>query len=89
MIYIFSRKMEIKLGEWAIPTNSSGPIGIQFDPSSGKLYFAENNTKKIGRLDLSTNSFTEWSIDVTPSIISVDSQGNVYFVAKEEIGRFS
>ena len=75
--------------EWTIPTNSSHPIDIQFDSSSGNLYFAENNTNKIGRLDLSTNSFTEWTIQSNPSIISIDSSGNVYFVAREEIGRLS
>ena len=75
--------------EWTIPTNSSHPIDIQFDSSSGNLYFAENNTNKIGRLDLSTNSFTEWTIQLDPSIISIDSSGNVYFVAREEIGRLS
>ena len=55
---------------------------------SGNLYFAENNTNKIGRLVLSTNTFTEWSIGNNPLTNFTDSSGNFYFIGgRGVIGR--
>ena len=64
--------------EWTVPTNSSGPIGVAFDSSSANLYFAENNTNKIGRLVLSANTFTEWTVP-TNSKLNDHSFQNIGF----------
>jgi len=49
------------LSEWNVPTAGGGPWWITYD-QSGKIWFTENVTNKIGRFDPTTNTFTEWSI---------------------------
>jgi streptogramin lyase len=81
--------------EWTLPTNSSKPAGIAFDPSSGSVYFAESSANKIGRLVVATNAITEWTLPTNSSNpgfrqISFDSgSGHVYFVENNgnKIGR--
>ena len=38
------------------------PTSIEFDPSTGNVYFIESNSNKIGRLVPTTNTITEWTI---------------------------
>jgi len=45
--------------EWVIPTNSSGPVGVDFDSLSGNIYFIESNGNKIGRLVPSANTYRD------------------------------
>jgi streptogramin lyase len=79
--------------EWTLPTNSSKPAGIAFDPSSGSVYFAESSTNKIGRLEPATNMITEWTLPTNsskPAGIAFDpSSGSVYFAesSANKIGR--
>jgi virginiamycin B lyase len=54
---------------------------LAFDSSSGSLYFVENNTNKIGRLVLSTNTFTEWPVNKSLLTMYVAPSGNLYFVS--------
>jgi virginiamycin B lyase len=70
--------------EWTIPTNSSRPNGIAFDPSTGNVYFAEGNTNKIGRVITVSNQITEWDtsnksssetlLSSPPTIVNSSSQ---------------
>ena len=79
--------------EWNIPTNSSLPVSIDVDSSTGNIYFAESNANKIGRLVPATNTITEWNIPTNSSLpvsISFDSStGNIYFAESNanKIGR--
>ena len=53
---------------------------IDFDPSTGNVYFVENNANKIGRLVPSNGDFTEWSLTEKAGVIDVDSSGNVHMI---------
>src|SRR5215510_1209835 len=52
--------------EWTLPDNSSKPVGIAFDSTTGNIYFADSGSNKIGRLVPTTNVITEWNIDKSP-----------------------
>jgi len=67
---------------WQIPTADSLPEGIVVDPTSGDIYFAEFAGDKLGRLDSSTNTITEWPVGDGPQYLVADiSLGNtsLYF----------
>ena len=66
--------------EWNIPTNSSMPVSIKFDSSTGNVYFTESSSNKIGRLVPINNEFTEWSLQEEPVVINVDSAGSIHFI---------
>ena len=75
----------------------SNRIGIRLFHLPGSLYFTENNTNKIGRLVLSTNSFTEWTVPTKSNYhgfqsIAFDSNSHdIYFVEHNgnKIGRLA
>ena len=73
--------------------NSSLPLAVSVDSSTGFVYFVEGNANKIGRLVPATNTITEWSVPTSSSLplaVSVDSStGFVYFVEgnANKIGR--
>ena len=72
---------------------------MAFDSSSANLYFAENNTNKIGRLVLSANTFTEWTVPTNSKLNDHSFQNigfdpisrDVYFAGhnSNKIGRLS
>jgi streptogramin lyase len=41
--------------EFALPISNSGPVGLDFNPATGHLWFTENVAKQIGMLDLGTS----------------------------------
>jgi virginiamycin B lyase len=43
-------------------TNATNPIAIEVDPSTGNVFYVDNNAKVIGRLIASNNTITEWKI---------------------------
>jgi len=51
----------LSLTEWTVPSSGAAPWGIGLD-SSGKIWFTENASGKLGRFDPTSNDFTEWSI---------------------------
>ena len=67
--------------EWALPTNS----GTIFSITSGfaGIYFAEDNSNKIGGFDPATNTFTELALPThsgkLTGIAFDPTSGNVYF----------
>ncbi|MGB6527795.1 MAG: hypothetical protein WBF33_06780, partial [Candidatus Nitrosopolaris sp.] len=67
--------------EWALPTDS----GNIFSITSGfaGIYFAEDNSNKIGGFDPTTNTFTEWALPThsgkLTGIAFDPTSGNVYF----------
>lgn len=63
-----------------IPTASSNPLGIV--AACGNIWFAENAASKIGELDPSTGTITEYVIPTShsgPVRLTTDNNGNVWF----------
>ena len=62
---------------------------------SNEIYFADSNPNTIGRLDVGSNTITEWNIPTAnslPNSIKFDSStGNVYFIESNSntIGRLT
>src|SRR6476661_516901 len=84
------------LKSWVLPIptyehNSFFSIASSF--SGSNVFFVESNSNKIGKLDPSTNTITEWGIPTNSSLpvsITVDSStGNVFFAESNsnKIGR--
>lgn len=70
----------LALTEWTLPSSGGGPWGISTD-SSGKIWFTENITSKIGRFDPSNNQMTEWSLPnnaSSPRYISPNATGSYF-----------
>ena len=68
--------------EWNIPTDASGPYGIDFNAVSGNIFFTEYTNNKIGRLSPATNMITEWNIPTDasgPTDIVSDAAGSCLF----------
>jgi virginiamycin B lyase len=64
--------------EWTLPSksdNNSGFSDIAFDSTSGSVYFIEINGNVIGRLEPSTNTFTEWALSPRSTKVSSLSSG--------------
>jgi virginiamycin B lyase len=59
----------LNITEWQVPTGSSGPDGIAVD-NTGRVWFAENDSGRLGMLDPASNNMYEWTL---PSGSSVNS----------------
>jgi streptogramin lyase len=79
--------------EWRLPTNSSIPTGVAFDPTSGSIYFSETGSNKIGRLNPTINIITEWRLPTNssrPTGVAFDpTSKSIYFAESgtNKIGR--
>ena len=51
----------LNLTEWQVPTGNAGPAGINVD-STGRVWFTENQTGKLGMLDPAANKIYEWNL---------------------------
>jgi streptogramin lyase len=51
----------LNINEWQIPTGNAGPAGINVD-STGRVWFTENQTGRLGMLDPAANNIYEWNI---------------------------
>jgi len=79
---------ENSLKEWVVPTISPTPERIAIYGS--QIWFTENGANKIGRLALSTNTFTEWSLPSGSLPYGIAVYGDkVYFTeqGRNKIGR--
>jgi len=66
---------------WAVPTADCLPEGIGITPS-GKVFFAEYSTDKIGLLDPTTNEIRERDVGDGPSGLVVSNDDAVYFTTR-------
>ena len=66
---------------WTVPTADCLPAGIGITPS-GKVFFAEFDTDKIGQLDPTTNEIRERDVGDGPSGLVVSGEDSVYFVTR-------
>jgi streptogramin lyase len=51
----------LNINEWQIPSGNAGPAGINVD-STGRVWFTENQTGKLGMLDPAANKIYEWNL---------------------------
>jgi streptogramin lyase len=69
--------------EYTIPTPNSQPLFIDVDVG-GRVWFTEQDGKKIGRFNPKTQTFTEYPIAFKPrDIVCNVRDGSVYFVGGE------
>jgi virginiamycin B lyase len=74
-------ELKVTIKEWAVPTKGAHP----HDPAvgaDGALWFTEQMSNKLGRLDPSTGAFKEYPLKVTnsgPHGLVSDSDGNIWF----------
>ncbi len=66
--------------KWNIPTANSHPSSVEFDSTTGNLYFIESNANTIARLIPFSGEFTEWKLQEKPSAIEIDSAGNIHYI---------
>jgi virginiamycin B lyase len=76
--------LNVTIHEWAVPTKGAHP----HDPAVGRdgaLWFTEQMTNKIGRLDPATGQFKEYPLPTDknsgPHGLIADKQGNIWFTA--------
>jgi len=69
------------VGETAVLTANSQPLGIAYDATHDVVWFAENNAKKVGHFSSATTTITINEISVTGDshLITLDHAGNVWF----------
>ena len=70
---------------WALPMSNDqrSGFGITSSFSGNEIYFADSNSNTIGRLDVDSNTITEWNVPTAnslPTSIKHHSGGNVYFI---------
>jgi virginiamycin B lyase len=75
------RDLKVTIMEWAVPTKGAHP----HDPAvgaDGALWFTEQMTNKIGRLDPKNGAFKEYALKVEdsgPHGLVADREGNIWF----------
>ena len=70
---------------WALPmpSNQNGGFSITSSFSGNDIYYAESGSNTIGRLDVGSNTITEWNIPTAnslPNSITNHPSGDVYFI---------
>lgn len=85
-----SNQSSVTYTEWAAPTKFSGHnVASNVFVSPNSLFFVETNTNEIARLDMSTNTITEWPLIIVgansgansgPYGITSDPSGNIWFL---------
>jgi virginiamycin B lyase len=74
-------ELKVTIMEWAVPTKGAHP----HDPAvgaDGALWFTEQMTNKIGRLDPKSGAFKEYALKVEdsgPHGLVADREGNIWF----------
>src|SRR5215469_13853108 len=77
-------ELKVVIHEWPVPTKGAHP----HDPAvglHGELWFTEQMTNKIGRLDPKTGEFKEYPLpegeNAGPHGLVADREGNIWFTA--------
>ena len=74
-------ELKVSIHEWAVPTKGAHPHDPAVGPD-GALWFTEQMTNKIGRLDTKSGSFKEYPLKVAnsgPHGLVADREGNIWF----------
>jgi streptogramin lyase len=74
----------LNINEWYVPTGNAGPAGINVD-STGRVWFGENLTGKLGMLDPAANNIYEWNLPSGTTQPSLNSR-NIVAVGQYGIG---
>ena len=82
------------IGQQAVNTAKSGPASIVYDPSDGDLWFTEFDADKIGMINPTTKTVTEFNVpsaNADPGGIAVNANGNIWFTERStnKIGELS
>ncbi len=76
--------LNVTIREWAVPTKGAHPHDPAVGPD-GALWFTEQMTNKLGRLDPKTGEFKEYPLDEGknsgPHGLVADHEGNIWFTA--------
>lgn len=54
-----------QITEWTVPGGNHTPLGIAADPEGENIWFSQATGAQLGALDLSDNSFRQWTIPST------------------------
>ena len=77
-------ELRITIREWAVPTKGAHPHDPAVGPD-GSLWFTEQMTNKLGRLDPKTGEFKEYPLaegkNSGPHGLVADREGNIWFTA--------
>ncbi|HZE80437.1 MAG TPA: hypothetical protein VE604_06005, partial [Candidatus Polarisedimenticolia bacterium] len=74
-------ELKVTIREWDVPTKGAHPHDPAVGPD-GALWFTEQMTNKLGRLDPRTGSFKEFPLkleDSGPHGLVADRDGNIWF----------
>jgi virginiamycin B lyase len=75
------KDLKVTIMEWAVPTKGAHPHDPAVGPD-GALWFTEQMTNKIGRLDPKSGAFKEYALKVEdsgPHGLVADREGNIWF----------
>jgi virginiamycin B lyase len=76
--------LKVTIHEWAVPTKGAHPHDPAVGPD-GALWFTEQMSNKIGRLDPKTGEFKEYPLpddkNAGPHGLMADRDGNIWFTA--------
>jgi len=76
--------LKVTIQEWAVPTRGAHPHDPAVGPD-GSLWFTEQMSNKLGRLDPKTGAFTEYPLtegkNAGPHGLVADRDGNIWFTA--------
>jgi virginiamycin B lyase len=76
--------LKVNIREWAVPTKGAHPHDPAVGPG-GSLWFTEQMTNKLGRLDPKTGEFKEYPLTEAknsgPHGLVADKAGNIWFTA--------
>jgi streptogramin lyase len=69
------------VGEKAVPTAGSEPLGMAYDAPNNVVWFAENNASKVGHFSAATTpiSIAEIPVSSPTHLITLDGKGNVWY----------
>lgn len=77
-------ELKVTIREWAVPTKGAHPHDPAVGPE-GDLWFTEQMTNKLGRLDPKTGEFKEYPLaegqNSGPHGLVPDHEGNIWFTA--------
>ncbi len=78
------RELNVTIREWDVPTKGAHPHDPAVGPD-GALWFTEQMANKLGRLDLATGTFKEYSLvegkNSGPHGLVADQEGNIWYTA--------
>lgn len=74
--------------EWSVPTSASEPLHV-LSVTDDTIYFTERQSGKLGRLNPSDNSITEWTVGGFPHFLILGRNGILYADQAGRIGKFN